>query len=139
MSEKANRGNEAEVAASAALDAEAAARFAKRREATLVENEVRRQRRDTCLRDSALTGAGAGAVGGSLALRAVRSATGTGPFRTLLGINMSAKAIGGAGQAFVVFVGFFMPFTFVANVTRWRCQKAGLKLNTAPKKIDYAT
>ena len=38
----------------------------------------------------------------------------------------------------VVFVGFFMPFSFVSNVCRWRCQKAGLKLNEAPKAADYA-
>ena len=34
--------------------------------------------------------------------------------------------MGSGGQAFGVIVGFFMPFTFVSNVVRWRCQKQGL-------------
>ena len=146
MSERSSRGNEAEVAASARLDKKAAARFIAHREATLVENAERKMRRESCLRDSALVGGGAGLIGGSLALQQLRSkaqttlaqAAGQPRFWQLLGIKVSGQAIGGAGQAFVVFVGFFMPFSFVSNVCRWRCQKAGLKLNEAPKAADYA-
>ena len=57
--------------------------------------------------------------------------------RTLLGINVSGQDIGGAGQAFVYFVGFFMPFVFVSSTVRWRCQKAGLVVPVPPKASDY--
>ena len=33
-------------------------------------------------------------------------------------------------------VGFFMPFTFVSNVVRWRCQKQGLKPFEAPRVAE---
>ena len=138
MSERATRGNEAEVAASARLDPEAAARWAARREESLIENAKRKERRERCLRDSALVGGFAGLVGGSLAFRQLRSKSEATFKKTLLGISVSGQNIGGAGQAFVVFVGFFMPFMFVSNVVRWRCQKAGLKQNVAPVASDSA-
>ena len=123
---RADRGGSAEVKAGARLDDEAAAKWIEKCEATRVENEQRRQRRDGCLRDSAITGACAGTLGASLAFGIVRRPASTGPFRSLLGINVSGKAMGGAMQSFVVWMGFFMPFMFVSNVTRWRCQKQGL-------------
>ena len=105
---------------------ESAARFRERREASLAENEQRRQRRFTCLRDSALAGGAAGLLGSSLTWQALWNPRVRTRFpRSLLGISVSGQAIGGAGQAFVVFVGFFMPFVFISNVTRWRCQKEG--------------
>ena len=67
-----DRGGVADVSADAKVDERAAAAFRQRREAALVENESRRQRRDGCLRDSALAGAGAGTVGASLAFMALR-------------------------------------------------------------------
>ena len=39
----------------------------------------------------------------------------------------------------LLFVGFFMPFTFVSNVTRWRLQKARLKMNENPTAANRAT
>ena len=114
-------------------------RFAKRREESLAENEARRQRRDQCLRDSAAAGAFAGLIGATLMFRTLRAPSANTTFtRTLLGIKVSGNEIGGAGQAFCVFVGFFMPFTFVAQTTRWKCQKAGLQLNAAPTAADTA-
>ena len=137
MSARSSRGSDFDVAASAKLDPESAARFAARREATLVENAQRAQRREGCLRDSALTGGAAGLLGGSLAFRQLTNPKARTQFtRSLLGISVSGQAIGGAGQAFVVFVGFFMPFMFISNVVRWRCQKAGLKTFEAPKAGD---
>jgi hypothetical protein len=100
MSDRASRGQEAEIAAGAALDATAAARFRERREATLVENAQRRERRDSTLRDSALAGGLAGVIGASLAWRVLKRRT---QFtNTFLGISVSGDAIGGGGQAFVV-------------------------------------
>ena len=124
------------MATTARLDAESAVRFRERREASLAENEQRRKRRSTCLRDSALAGAFAGLLGGSLTWRALWNPRARTRFSSLLGISVSGKAIGGAGQAFVMFVGFFMPFMFISNVARWRCQKSGLQLFEPPKAAD---
>ena len=117
MSAAADRGHAAEVREGARLDAEAASSWRDRRSATLIENEQRRERRDGCLRDSALAGATAGVVGAGLMY------TYTVQRRSAI----YRKWLGGGGQAFQVFVGFFMPFMFISNVVRWRCQKAGLK------------
>ena len=137
MSERSSRGQEAEVATTARLDAESAARFRERREASLAENEQRRQRRFTCLRDSALAGGAAGLLGSSLTWQALWNPRVRTRFpRSLLGISVSGQAIGGAGQAFVMFVGFFMPFMFISNVARWRCQKAGLRPYAPPKAAE---
>jgi hypothetical protein len=115
MSTLADRGGHAEVAASAKLDRESAASWSERREATIAENAKRRERRDACLRDSALTGAAAGIAGGY------------GAYRATMSLSAARRAfMGSGGQAFGVIVGFFMPFTFVSNVVRWRCQKQGL-------------
>jgi hypothetical protein len=130
---RANRGAEAEVREGAKLDEKSAAAWLAKREAALVENESRRQRREGCLYDSAITGAAAGVVGASMAFGVLRRPAGTGPFRSLLGINVSGKEMGGAMQSFVVWMGFFMPFMFVSNVTRWRCQKRGIQPNAIPK------
>ena len=137
MSSRATRGQEAEVSQHAKLDKDAARTFLANRDAALAENELRRQRRESCLRDSAMTGAFAGTVGATLAYYIVTrpaGADGKGaalgkklrPWE-LLGINVSGKAMGGAMQSFVVWMGFFMPFMFVSNYTRWRCQKQGLQ------------
>jgi hypothetical protein len=115
MSTLADRGGHAEVAASAKLDRESAASWSERREATIAENAKRRERRDACLRDSALTGAATGIAGGY------------GAYRATMSLSAARRAfMGSGGQAFGVIVGFFMPFTFVSNVVRWRCQKQGL-------------
>lgn len=135
---RADRGGEAEVRAGAKLDSESAANWLAKREAALAENENRRQRREGCLRDSAMTGAAAGTVGASLAFGILRRPAGTGPFRSLLGINVSGKAMGGAMQSFVVWMGFFMPFMLVSNVTRWRCQKAGIASSAIPRSSPAA-
>ena len=118
MSAAADRGSAAEVRADARLDANAASVWLDRRTATLVENDQRRERRDGCLRNSALTGACAGTIGAGLMYRYTVQRR-TSSWRNFLG---------GGGQAFQVFVGFFMPFMFFSNVVRWRCQKSGLKL-----------
>ena len=130
MSSSADRGNTADVRKGARLGNEAAASWLDRREQTLAENEQRRGRRETCLRDSALAGAAAGTMGAVAMYRFTmrRSAY----FRNFLG---------GGGQAFQVVFGFFMPFMFISNVVRWRCQKAGLHVPTAmdmapPQKWD---
>ena len=123
MPDLADRGAPAEVAAHAKLDQAAAARFLERREANLAENAQRRERRDGCLRDSALTGAATGFGGASLA------------YRWLQNRSTSTRTwMGGGGQAFTVVFGFFMPFMFVSNVVRWRCQKKGLKPFKAPRQ-----
>jgi hypothetical protein len=129
--ERANRGNEAEVSESAKLSADSARAWLKRRGQAQAENDQRRVHREVCLRDSALAGGAAGTVGAALAWRLMNSSAAlpnsSGPsmrWYSLLGIKVSGKAIGGGGQAFVLFCGFFMPFTFIANVTRWRCMKS---------------
>ena len=115
MSASADRGQEAEIATNAKLDRESAASWIERREAALAENAQRRERREGCLRDSALTGAAAGIAGGY------------GAYRATMSLSSARRAfMGSGGQAFGVIVGFFMPFTFVSNVVRWRCQKQGL-------------
>ena len=136
-----DRGGVADISADAKVDERAAAAFRQRREATLVENESRRQRRDGCLRDSALAGGGAGTVGASLAFMALRrpghaGVTGKVRWWSLLGIGVNGKAMGGAMQAFVVWMGFFMPFMLTSNLTRWRCQKKGISKTALPPRRD---
>jgi hypothetical protein len=99
MSVSANRGNQAEHAANVRVDAEAAASWLERREETLSENSQRKVRRETCLRDSALVGGGAGTLGAYLMYRSMQHRSAG--FRAFLG---------GGGQSFQVFVAFFMPF-----------------------------
>jgi len=123
----ADRGLPAEVATGAKLDAASATAWIQRREEALAENESRRARREQCLRDSALTGACAGLVGGY------------GVYRFTMSLPPARRAfMGSGGQAFGVIVGFFMPFTFVSNVVRWRCQKSGLTPFKPPSKSDNA-
>ena len=128
---RADLGQPAEVSENAKLDTQSAASWELRRKATLAENEARRERRYGCLRDSAMVGGGAGTIGATASWQMMQKRS-TGPFRTLLGINVSAKEIGGGMRAFTVFVGFFMPFMFVSNVVRWRCQKDGLQRYRPP-------
>ena len=145
MSSRSSRGQEFEIAEGARLDADAAAKFRERQKATQKENEQRAARRYECLRDSAACGGFAGLLGGSFAFRQLRNSqqsTGISAPRwwQLLGISVRGASIGGGMQAFVVFVGFFMPYMFVSNVVRWRCQKSaaaavgGLTPFQAPKK-----
>ena len=138
MSEKSSRGGDAEVAASAALDAEAAERFRERQKASRAENAQRNERRYGCLRDSALMGAAVGTISASLVLRGLRNPNAKVRFGSLLGITVSGTSIGGAGQAFCMFVGFFMPFVFVSSTLRWKCQKAGLQVFVPPRKEEAA-
>jgi hypothetical protein len=124
MSSSANRGGAAEVSSNARLDADAAAHWMQQREAVLAENNARRERRNTCLRDSAIAGTCAGTVGGLAMYRYVN--------------RRSAKLqnfMGSGGKAFNVVFSFFMPYMFVSNVVRWRCQSQGLK-KYEPPSID---
>ena len=124
MSASANRGTAADVSSNARLDAEAAAGWLQRREATLAENAARRERRDVCLRDSAIAGGCAGSLGGYVM------------HRTMSRRSASFLAfIGSGGRAFSVVFGFFMPFMFISNVVRWRCQSYGLK-RFEPPTVD---
>ena len=70
--------------------------------------------RDDCLQQSVLTGGAAGLLGAAAGGAALRS--------------YSARAKGSAGapamRAFWVCFSFFLPFMFVSNVARNRCQKA---------------
>ena len=145
MSSRSSRGQEFEIAEGARLDADAAAKFRERQKATQKENEQRAARRYECLRDSAACGGFAGLLGGSFAFRQLRNSQQSSGISAprwwqLLGISVRGASIGGGMQAFVVFVGFFMPYMFVSNVVRWRCQKSaaaavgGLTPFQAPKK-----
>ena len=114
MSGLADRGTPADVHPKARLDESAIEKWRERREATLAENAQRNERRGVCLRDSAIVGGAAGTVGGIQVYRfTMRRTAATRAF------------MGPAGQAFGVWVGFFMPFMFVSNVVRWRCQSDG--------------
>lgn len=119
MSSLADRGGSADVLDGADLSAEGAARWMERREAAAAENAARRERREGCLRDSALVGAGCGAVGGPLAWRVARRFHNIGPMLT----------------TFSGFVGFFMPFMFVSNVLRYRCQSKGIVKPAVPRSL----
>ena len=125
MSALSDRGQSHEIASDAKLDQQAALTWVQRREAALAENAIRRERREVCLRDSAITGAAAGIAGAY------------GAYRATMSLSAARRTfMGSGGQAFGVIVGFFMPFTFVSNVVRWRCQKSGLTPFKPPSKAD---
>ena len=125
---RSDRGMPAEVSADAKLDRDHAKNWISKREATLAENAQRRARRDECLFNSALTGGCVGAV------------SGCGTYRLTMRQSARVRAfMGGGGQAFGVFVGFFMPFMFVSNVVRWRCMKRGLQPFQPPRKEPPAS
>ena len=90
---RADRGGAAEVSSNARLDAEAAEGFRKRIEEGRMQSEARKQHRESCLQDSAMVGAGAGSVGASLAVLALRRPQGIGQFKSLLGISVTGKKL----------------------------------------------
>ena len=124
MSAEADRGQAADVSEAAKLSMDDARKWAERREKTLVENAQRNERRYVCLRDSAIAGACSGLMGGMAVYRYIQSRS---PNAAKHIRDMNLRNMGSGSQAFAVIWGFFMPFMFVSNVVRWRCQKQGLK------------
>ncbi len=127
MSWRSDRGNAHEVNSNAELSAQSAERWQQLCDETRAENAARSERRPGCLRDSTMAGAAAGVVGcaGMLQLTRTRSAA-------------LRKLAGAGGMAFSGFVGFFMPFVFVSNVLRVRCQRKGLQKPPIPKRLADA-
>mmetsp|Transcript_34050 Transcript_34050/g.58225 ORF Transcript_34050/g.58225 Transcript_34050/m.58225 type:complete len:122 (+) Transcript_34050:60-425(+) len=112
MSSSASRGQEFEIAEGTDLSQEAAKRWLQTRELAQAENARRHAFREGCLQNSALAALAAGVVGGAAGFRFVRSRS-----------QSMQHAIGGSGLAFTVFATFFVPFSFVGNIVRIRCQR----------------
>lgn len=114
------------------MSAEAAAQWTARREDALAENRARASRRGDCLRDSTIVGAVAGVLGCAGCLRFVRARA--------AGQSFGARLWGSPlAWAFGAFVGFYMPFQFVSNVVRHRCQSLGLERAELGRSIKDET